>query len=135
MSYNFLPHTADARMEAEGESLEAVFTDSLKGMLAFMRPRALSRAEKFKRHIAVSSGDTTSLLVDFLNEVLNLAQTNKETYERVSFTDISETSLSAVVIGTGVESFGEDIKAVTYHEADVRRDESGRWHARLIFDI
>ena len=122
-------------MEVQGESLEAVFTDALKGMLVFMRPRVRPRARKFKRHIATASGDTTSLLVDFLNSALALAQINKETYEHILFVNITETSVSAVVVGVGVDLFEEDIKAVTYHEASVRKDESGKWHARIIFDI
>lgn len=122
-------------MEVEGKSLEAVFTDALEGMFKFMRPNVLPGGKKFERRVVVASSDAASLLVDFLNEALRLAQTEKEAYERAAFAELSDTSLSAALYGAKVESFGGDIKAATYHEADVHREKDGTWRARLVFDI
>jgi len=34
-----------------------------------------------------------------------------------------------------VDGFGEDVKAVTYHEAEIRRNAAGGFETRLVFDI
>ncbi|MBW3671290.1 MAG: archease, partial [Acidobacteria bacterium] len=47
---------------------------------------------------------------------------------------ISERSLTAIIRGRTVESFGDEIKAVTYHEAEIRR-EGDQWQTNLVFDV
>jgi len=87
------------------------------------------------RTVTVYASDRTALLVDFLNEALSLAQIHKEVYLSVAFSTFSEIALEATLKGAKVDEFNEDIKAVTYHEADVRQNEKGEWETTLIFDI
>ncbi|HEX2120088.1 MAG TPA: archease, partial [Thermoanaerobaculia bacterium] len=87
------------------------------------------------RTLAVhDSADTTSLLVDFLNEVLGRAHVAGELFEEVAFTRFDATSLDATLTGLASASFEEDVKAVTYHEAEVRRDGVG-WETVVVFDL
>ncbi len=134
MSYEIAKHTADLRMKVEGKTPEELFAEALRGMMGVLKEGS-ERGEKRKRKIAVQSGDRTSLLVDFLNEALAAAQINREVYDRAVFRRFSETELEAELEGAAVGSFDEDIKAVTYHEADVRRNEKGEWETGLVFDI
>lgn len=133
MSYRFLEHTGDVRMEATGATREELFTEALRGMFSYLKPK-LHEGEA-KREVRVVSPDQTALLIDFLNEALRLSQTHKEAYREVKFQKLEEISLEAELHGNSVASFEDDIKAVTYHEADVRRDEKGEWIAKLVFDI
>lgn len=120
-------------MNVESKSVPALFRQSLLGVFEFMRPIGLP--PKVVRTVAVKSADMTALLVDFLNEALSLAQANKEVYTSVQFVTLHSNVLRAKLSGHRVSSFGEDIKAVTYHEAKVERDQSGTWHAHVVFDI
>ncbi|MCX6759028.1 MAG: archease [Candidatus Nealsonbacteria bacterium] len=43
--------------------------------------------------------------------------------------------LEGELIGQKVERFGEDIKAVTYHDLDIYQKEDGTWEAVVLFDI
>lgn len=133
MTFSFKEHTADVRMDVESGSLPALFRQSLLGMFRFLKPVTLP--QKVDRAIDVRSSDASALLVDFLNGALSRAQSNKETYTSVTFKTLSDKRLRAKLSGRRVSSFGEDIKAVTYHEAKVGRDSSGTWHAHVIFDI
>jgi len=43
--------------------------------------------------------------------------------------------LEGELIGQKAERFGEDIKAVTYHDLDIYQKEDGTWEAVVLFDI
>jgi len=73
--------------------------------------------------------------VDFLSEVLYLIQTQREVYSDVKFKKFSDTEIEAELIGQKVERFEEDIKAVTYHNLEIRQKEDGSWEATILFDI
>ncbi len=134
MPYEIIKHTADLRMKVGGKTPEELFAEALRGMMGVLKEES-EKGEKRKRTIVVQSADRTSLLVDFLNEALAQAQINREIYDHVVFGRFSETALEAELEGAAVGAFDEDIKAVTYHEADVKRNEKGGWETMLIFDI
>jgi len=131
--FTLIHHTADVRARVTAASLEALFTDSVHALYAVMHAEA--HGEAVSRTIVVDdSADTTALLVDFLNEVLNRAQIGRELFDRVTFTRFDETSLTAELHGRAPAEFEEDVKAVTYHEADVVRDGEA-WTTMLVFDL
>ena len=74
------------------------------------------------------------LLIDFLNEALSLSQIHKEAYMVVRFSSFSETELEGELEGKPAV-FGEDIKAVTYHGAEIIKSNSGDYEIIILFDI
>lgn len=131
--FELIHHTADVRVRVTADSLEELFRDAVRGMYAVMRGEG--EGAPVVREIAVDeSADTTSLLVDFLNEVLNRAHIGRELFDEVTFTRFEETSLTAQLRGIAPAEFEEDVKAVTYHEAEVRL-ENGTWTTMLVFDL
>jgi SHS2 domain-containing protein len=142
MTFWILEHTADVRLLVEGRTLEELFAEALRAMMDVMKPeeeaapaRAPERSAESTRRVEVESPSATALMVDFLNEALCLAHSHRERYEEVEFTGISESHVRAVLRGRPVESFGEDIKAVTYHEAEIRKNAAGNLETKLVFDI
>ncbi|MEK9183710.1 MAG: archease [Patescibacteria group bacterium] len=135
MPYKILEHTADVRVLVQSNSIEELFSDSLKAMVKILKPNIAVNKKEAKRTVAVESPDQTALLIDFLNEVLLAAYTHKEAYDKVIFKKFAANSLEAVLHGSVAESFREDIKAVTYHEAEIKKDESGNWRTYLVFDV
>ena len=85
MPYTSLEHTADIRIEVSGESIEDVFASALEGMTATIAPEYADPPGTVRRTISLRSDDYTSLLIDFLAEVLFLVQTERECYETVEF--------------------------------------------------
>jgi SHS2 domain-containing protein len=131
--FELIPHTADVRVRIEASSLEELFRDAVRGLNAAMHAHGGGTA--VRRTISVhDSADTTSLLVDFLNEVLHRAHVGAERFEEVRFTRFDELSLDAELTGVTPASFDEDVKAVTYHEAEIRLEEE-TWTTMLVFDI
>lgn len=135
MSYRFLDHTADIRMKVTGQSLEGLFKDAILGLMHLAKQEIKNQEQKIERGITVKSRDKTSLLIDFMNEVLALAYTNREIYTDMRFKKLSETELEAEITGVAVQEFDEDIKAVTYHEADVKENKDGVLETMIVFDI
>jgi SHS2 domain-containing protein len=135
MPYKILEHTADVRMFVEADSLEKLFSDAVYGMIEILKPRVEDKKKKIERTIIVEAVDTTALLIDFLNEVLLSVHLNKEMYDEVIFKNFSLHSLEATLHGFTASSLDEDIKAVTYHEAEVKKTEGGNWETMIIFDI
>jgi SHS2 domain-containing protein len=134
MPYEVIGHTADLRLKVHGRSLPELFSEAVKGMMEILAPGAETEP-KVTREIRIESANLTALLVDFLNEVLTLSQTNKEVYTEVALDKLTETALRAELRGHSVRGFEEDIKAVTYHEAQVSKNVKGEWETTLVFDI
>ncbi|MDP1538722.1 MAG: archease [bacterium] len=133
--YEILEHRADLKIRAFGKSKEKLFSNALFGMTESQKPEIKKPEEKNQRSIKIQSLDLPSLLVDFLSEVLYQTQINKEIYNDIKFTKLIDTELEAELIGQKVERFGEDIKAVTYHNLDIHKNPKGIWEATVLFDI
>ncbi|MBN2101059.1 archease [Candidatus Dojkabacteria bacterium] len=134
MSYKRLEHTADVEVLVEADSLESLFCDSLDAMVEIMGPE--KKGDKStNRTVSIGSIDLTALLIDFLSEVLALSEINNEYYEVEKIQFMNENRVEVVLAGRPIETFSEDIKAVTYHEADVVQDKDGKWSTKIIFDI
>jgi len=132
--YKILEHPSDVRVQAFGKTKEELFLNAMKGMNEVLKPKILDKKSE-NRKIKVKSVDLNALLVDFLSEVLYRIQTNKEVYNEVRFTKFSDTELEGELIGNKVESFGEDIKAVTYHGLKIIQGKKGLYKATVLFDV
>mgnify|MGYP001576271206 CR=1 FL=1 len=135
LKYKLISQIADIRLKVEADDLLQLFVIALEGMNSIMKEKRDERGEKRKRIISVGSPDETALLVDFLNEVLYQSHTNKEIYEEIRFLEFSETALKAEIYGQEVDGFDEDIKAATYHEADIVKNKNNNWETIIVFDI
>ena len=132
--YEILEHKADLKIRAFGKGKEEVFLNMLKAMTESQRPE-IKEEEEITREVNVKATDLPALLVGFLSEVLYLSQTNREVYFEVTFKKFSDTELEGQLAGRRVESFGEEIKAVTWHSLDVHQKEDGVWEATVLFDV
>jgi len=132
--YEILEHKADLKIRAFGKTKEELFLNALLGMEESMKVEVRRPEEKRKRKIKIESPDLPALLVDFLSEILYLIQVNKEIYNDIKFKKFLDTQLEAELSGQKVERFGEDIKAVTYHDLKVKRQKDGTWEATVLFD-
>lgn len=90
MKYHFLEHTADVRMKVRGKNLKELFQNALEGMFAFLEPKTKLNSQTIKRQINLTAPDQTILLIDFLNEILYLANTNKEYYYKINFEKLTK---------------------------------------------
>lgn len=141
--YEILEHKADLKIKAFGSTKKELFSNALSGMEESMKPKIGKSEQKVSREIKITSLDLSALLVDFLSEVLYLNQVNKEVYSSVKFRKFSDSSsmgsgqanLEGELFGQKVKNFGEDIKAVTHHDLNIRQRTDDTWEATVLFDI
>ncbi|AHM56820.1 hypothetical protein EAL2_c15250 [Peptoclostridium acidaminophilum DSM 3953] len=134
--YSYLEHICDIRLKVEADSMEELFKAALDGMNSIIAGGAAEGLpESFERRICVESMDYTCLLVDFLSEVLLLTHSHYNIFSRIEIESLSSSRLEAVLHGRRVEEFDEDIKAVTYHEAEVVKNSQGNYESVIVFDI
>lgn len=132
--YEILDHKADLKIRVFGGTKEELFLNALLGTNEGLRPE-IQNSESEKRKIKIKSPDLSALLVDFLNEILRLSQTNMETYDKTEFKELSDNEIEVDILGSKVEKFGEEIKAATYHDLSVSRNKDGIWETIILFDI
>lgn len=135
MSYEPLEHTGEAKIRVTGDTLEELFGSALRGMIDTLHPDEETSSDRMVADISLAAPDATVLLVDFLNAALSSAYDKRAAYRNVEFGRLSETGISATLSGPRFRSLGDDINAVTYHEADVRKNDDGVWETSLVFDI
>ena len=133
--YALLPHTADARVSIEGSDLRELFMAGLEGMASIIKRDACTDSLEVSDTISLTASDITSLFIDFLSDILTRTQEKKVVYCKVEFQQLYPKILQGVIRGKKVNSFDRDVKAVTYHEADIVKNKQGNWETNIIFDI
>jgi SHS2 domain-containing protein len=132
-----IPHTADICIRVVGDTPGELFRGGMDAMTRTMREDACQEEKPFPFRFSVdtASVDRTALLIDFLSEVLLLMQTEKAVFCKLDLIRLDEKEIDAKIHGYPVAGFDEDIKAVTYHEAEVVQRKDGKWETLIIFDI
>lgn len=133
--FTIIEHVADIRLHVQASTLQDLFSASLEGMSEIINPGHCQKHQNILSYtITLSSIDTTVLLIDFLSEVLTLCHLNKAIFCSATFKSIEQKSLNVTVHGFPLSRFQEDIKAVTYHEAEII-EENGILSTVIVFDI
>ncbi|KUL31548.1 archease [Chlorobium limicola] len=135
MPYEILEHTADIRVRVHASKLEELFADALAAMTKILGPTESGTGNADTIAVSIEAPDITALLIDFLNEVLLETTLRKTAFPDVAVHSLTETSITATLSGQRFASLRRDIKAVTWHEADVRRNRNQEWETMIVFDI
>ena len=132
--FEIVEHTADIGFVARGASLAELFANAARGFMAIAADTA-DVEERAELAIEVTGEDTTSLLVNFLSEILYLLDTGRFVPARCAVDSIQPTVVRARLIGESrSHAWKLIVKAVTYHEIEVS-EQAGEWSARVILDI
>lgn len=137
MSVTYRSHTADLRMVIDDQALQGLFSQGVIGMSNVLRESFCDQQNQLDKRmiIEVEAADCTNLLIDFLSDVLSCSYIEKVVYCHLNIIEFSEHNIKAELSGASVEQFDEEIKAVTYHEADIVKNDKGFWTTCVIFDI
>ncbi len=137
MKIQYLPHTADIRMKIKGSSLKELFVAGMIGMGNILKEGFCNKNTPIdsRSKIEIHALDRTCLLIDFLSEILSCSYAEKSIYCKVEFLEFTSNEISAILFGTRTIKYDEEIKAVTYHEAQVHRNRNKQWETLVVFDI
>lgn len=131
-----ITNTIDAKLSVESYTLENLFRISLKGMNELLKKGSYKNMDgnMITSEIEVASYDSTSLLINFLSEILNLSHTTHVIFSSAEFLTLSDHYLLARLTGTKVNEFDNNLKTVSFHEAQIIRNNSGNYQTNIIFD-
>jgi len=135
--YEPLEHTAEAGVIARGATLAEAFANAAEGMYALVLELE-GVEERETREIALEGGSLDALLVDWLQELVFLTETEGLVFRRFEV-ELSGIRLRARAWG---EPFDERrhvthnvmVKAVTRHMLEIGR-EGGGYRVQVLFDI
>lgn len=135
--FELLEHTADIRILAKGDSRKSLFTAALKGLCEVLKPgyKDVSDDSDSQYDFKLDSVDISALLIDYLAEALSIMQTYNVLLPGVNIEKIDNNSVSGKFYGFSVHTFDEDVKAVTYHEANVVINERNEFEAIIVLDL
>jgi len=139
-AFKIIEHTADLRLQVFGHNYEELFQNAVLGLNSILVNEKLRKVYYKKtpvgfEKIKIEGLDINSLLVNFLNEILTQSQINKKIYTRVKFLRFSEKFLEAHIFGVFIDYFDKDIKAVTYHGVEIKKNKRGIFEVVLTLDI
>jgi len=132
--YEVLGHIADTMIKVKGDTLEELFTAAVEGM-AHITKHEFEERNDITIEVETEAKTQTDLLIDFLSEVLTNTHVEKAIFNKIKFKKLTENTLKAEITGTKLPRFDEDIKAVTYHEAETKQNEKGQFETNIVFDI
>ncbi len=127
-----LEHTSDFALEACAADLERLFTCVAQGMF-FLAGIHLAGWPRIDRRIVLQAEDLESLLVAFLGELLYISERDRIGFDQF-IVRIRDNVLQADVQGAPLLEMEKHIKAVTFHNLDIRRDQQGV-HVQVVFDV
>ena len=135
--FEILDHTADIGIIVYGEDLRSLFENAGEAFFHLITDLKKVRL-RTERKIEIGGESLERLMVDWLNELLYLHDVENLLFKRFNVEFVGEEGLRAKVNGEffqeGVHVIKTGVKAVTYHQLEVRQEKEG-WRARIIFDL
>lgn len=135
--FDILEHTADVGILAHGSDLVEAFANSARAMFSLITDID-DINEVVSRTVEITSSTPEDLLVDWLNELIFLFDTENMLYRRFDILEFGPARLKAVVYGEKTDLSKHDIKtgikAATYHMLRLE-EEKNTCRARVFFDI
>ena len=130
--YREIEHTADWELEVWGPDMAALLEQAARGMYRLMGVE-LAVGERTERCLVIEAADEEALLVDFLGELLYLAESEGLAFDRLAL-EVDGDRASARLEGAVISSQTKEVKAVTFHRLAIMETDSG-WQTRIVFDV
>jgi SHS2 domain-containing protein len=135
--YRLIDHTADFGLEVWGRTLPDLYMHAAEGMCTLLFNLAAVQPRE-ERLISAQGYDPEEVLVDWLRELLYMAEMDEFLARRFEVLELTDTALRAKVWGETFDPerhfWGVGIKAVTYHALEIERTSVDEWRVEIIFD-
>jgi SHS2 domain-containing protein len=128
----FLEHTGEVEVLVEAPTEEEVFAEAARAFAELVDRGGRGEAER--RAISLTGSDRPSLLVDWVNELVFLAEADGFVPDRVEALSLGKEGLRATVAGRAGVAPANLVKAATYSGLELGREEDG-WRARMVLDV
>ena len=135
MSFRFLEHTADVRVECVGRTFAELLESAAAGLYAIA---LLERRDDVsdERHVRAAGDSREETLIRWLQELNFLLDTDHFVATFFHFATVSERDVEAVASGylCAPEERAEEVKSATYQQLAVRETGEG-FVTQITFDL
>jgi SHS2 domain-containing protein len=128
-----LDHTADVALHIWGRDLTDLFVAAASGMFSLVAEAAREGAP-VRFELQLRAPDVESLLIDWLNELLYLCETEELVGTEFVLGTLTPTEPRGEVVGLPIGDRRAHIKAATYHMLAVVAFETG-YETEIVFDV
>ncbi len=132
MPFEELAHTADWALRVRAANLPELFAESARGMNTLTGARTAA-GPRTHRTVTLSAPDPESLLVAFLSELVYAAEQENLMFDEFKI-QVEGQKLKVEMSGAPIASINKSIKAVTYHNLQIREIEGGV-EVEIVFDV
>ncbi len=141
MPFEEISHTADWALRVWADDLAGLLTESARGMWMLANAEQ-AEGPRVRRELSLNASDAEGLLVAFLTELLYLSEFEKIIFNRFIALHTSTSSVQGVegfnlkvmMEGGALRSIEKEIKAVTFHNLQIRETERGL-EVEIVFDV
>ena len=136
-TYHLIDHTADFGIQVFGTDSRELFSNAALALFDVITEMDELIGDN-SCDITASGEDWSDLMINWLREILYLWNGREMLVKSVQVLSLSEHNISAKIYFDAYlpdrHTIKTEIKAVTYHQIQVKRSPSG-WKAQIIFDI
>jgi len=136
-AFEVIDHTADVGIIAYGADTEDLFSNAALALFSLITELE-SIENRFHLDLVVSSEDTDSLLIEWLNELIYLFDVRHILFSHFDITDLTRNGLQATCYGEHFNAMKHtikvEVKAATYHMLKIDKGDDG-FRAQVILDI
>jgi SHS2 domain-containing protein len=129
--YEWVEHTAELELRVLADSAEELFAEAMRALAELMD--AEEGGEPARHELTASAPDRATLLAEWLNELVYLAESRGFVPDRVERFQLGEVDVEATVSGRTATP-RPLVKAVTYHGLSLAESD-GRWSATVVLDV
>lgn len=134
LPFEEVEHSADLALRVRGADLAQLFVHAAQGMFYLMHCVQRGDSQPTIHHIALEAPDSESLLVDWLNELLYLAERKQEHLLEYEIKALAPTSIVATVHGMTHHPRQKVIKAATFWDLRIVQHDA-YCEATITFDV
>jgi SHS2 domain-containing protein len=132
-THNWIEHTAELQLELHAASEAGIFTEAVRALRELLDDDIPVDGARAQRSVEAEATDRGALLAEWLAELVFLAETDGLVPDDVRNLVVGEDSVTAVVHGR-LGAPRHLVKAVTYHDLELRRDRDG-WRGNVVLDV
>ena len=134
--YELIDHTADIGIAAYGDDLEGAFANAACALFSIIAELDGVGGD-VSRDVEVDARDVEGLLVEWLNELIYIFDTENIIFKTFKIDEIGENNLRARCFGERVDlkrhRLKTGVKAATYHMVEVRKNDGVR--VQVLLDV
>jgi len=137
MKYKIIDHTADFGLHVFGTDPQDLFANAARAMFELITdPQTVNATQSLT--VTVEGVDWPDLMVNWLRELLYLWAGRQLLVGAIDIQQASDKKITAIIAADRFDPqrhpVQTEIKAVTYHEIQVKCESTG-WEAKIIFDV